>query len=1105
MATDIPINVLLIEDNPTDVRLVQEILRGAPSDHFNIISASTLAQGLDHLSSDHVDIILLDLGLPDSQGLDTFQTIEEHASDLPIIILTVSANEELGLRAIRAGAQRFFSKDVLTPDGAYAEVFPQVIYYAIEQKRAEAELQKARGEVEKLNEELCIANEKLEHRVQERTEELTAVTASLRESEARYRSLVERNFDGVIIHSDGIIRYANDAAARIMKAQSPDELIGMPALDIATPRYRELLAQRVQEIFRTHASSELVEVQISACDGTIVDIEMSGTLVTYEGKPAIYIMARDISARKRMEAQLKQYAARAEEHARKQDILTQVITAGNKAADLQSALVAMLDTALELLSLDNGGVFLRDSEAMTLQYERGYTAEQRAWTQRIPITQRRIARIMDGTPWISDDYQADVTPEVREMNKDVASMATVPLMAGDAVVGFYQLVSLRHSRHFTDEERALLVTIGREAGTIIARLQAEAALRESETRYRHLVEESFDAVLIHSDDIIQFANDNAAHILKAPSAEALIGMNILDIPAPSYRALAQERVKQIYKSRQSAKPADFQYTALDGTIVDVEALGTPIIYHGRPASYLVFRDISDRKRMEAQIKQYSEHLEDVVNERTAQLAQREEQYRTLVETANSLIFTLDTEGTITYVNEFGAHSLGYTSDELIGHNVMILVPDTESSGRDMTRYINDIVARPEEHTVSVNENVTKDGRRLWFNWVNKILTDEEGHHIGHLSIGNDVTEQLRAEVALRDSEERYRTLVETAHSIILTVDNTGIITFINDYGAHFFGYTPDELIGKHTMILVPPVESTGRDLTAHIDDVIAHPDKHTMSLNENITRDGRRVLINWVNHILMDREGHHIGHLTMGYDVTEQKRAEDALRNAQRLAGIGQTAAMIGHDLRNPLQGLQYIVDLQKLRFERMPPTTRSKDDWQKEQVLFDRISEQIFYMDKIVGDLQDFARPMTPEHEQIRLHAIIDDALQSLPRADGVEVLIDVGDLTINADPHFMHRVFANVILNAMQAMPHGGRLTISAIADDGSVAIHVSDTGIGIPADMRDKLFSPLTTGKAKGTGLGLAVVKRIIEAHNGTITFESEKGKGTTFTVTLPQTAE
>ncbi|MGA7075823.1 MAG: ATP-binding protein, partial [Halobacteriota archaeon] len=141
------------------------------------------------------------------------------------------------------------------------------------------------------------------------------------------------------------------------------------------------------------------------------------------------------------------------------------------------------------------------------------------------------------------------------------------------------------------------------------------------------------------------------------------------------------------------------------------------------------------------------------------------------------------------------------------------------------------------------------------------------------------------------------------------------------------------------------------------------------------------------------------------------------------------------------------------------------------------------------------------PEHEEIAVKTLIEDVIQSLPPMDGVHITTDVEDLRVEADPLLMHRVFANLFLNAMQAMPDGGTLTVSAAVEDGSVAISVRDTGTGIRTELQNKLFKPLFTGKAKGTGLGLAVVKRIVEAHEGQITVESEVGKGSTFTVRLP----
>ncbi|MGZ4942022.1 MAG: sensor histidine kinase [Halobacteriota archaeon] len=239
-------------------------------------------------------------------------------------------------------------------------------------------------------------------------------------------------------------------------------------------------------------------------------------------------------------------------------------------------------------------------------------------------------------------------------------------------------------------------------------------------------------------------------------------------------------------------------------------------------------------------------------------------------------------------------------------------------------------------------------------------------------------------------------------------------------------------------------------------------------------------------------------------DLVAERTAQ--LKDAERLAGIGETATMIGHDLRNPLQALQLLVDLGQKYYTDLPPEAKARFDSTTADRLFSSVEKQIQYMDKIVSDLQDYARPLTVEPERVHVGAFITDTFGLLTIPESISVNVDVpGALTATADPHLMRRVLANLVLNAVQAMPEGGELTIGAAAEDSAVAITIHDTGEGVPENMKEGLFSPLTTGKAKGTGLGLAVVKRLVEAHGGTITFKSEEGKGTTFTVTLPQTAE
>ena len=508
------------------------------------------------------------------------------------------------------------------------------------------------------------------------------------------------------------------------------------------------------------------------------------------------------------------------------------------------------------------------------------------------------------------------------------------------------------------------------------------------------------------------------------------------------------------------------------------------------------RDITDRKQAEEKLRAASLYA------------------RSLIEASLDPLVTINAEGKITDANKATEEVTGYARGELIGSDFSDYFTEPEVARRGYRQVFADGLVK--DYALAIQN---KSGSITDVMYNATIYQDEAGKVQGVFAAARDVTELKRAEgelqrysghlealvdertARLKESEQQFRTLVETANNIILTTNTEGILTFINDYGASFFGYTPGELIGQDVMIIVPEVESTGRPLKPLVNSILASPADYPINLNENVTKDGRRMWIQWANESLIDRDGRHIGHLAVGIDFTELKKTEEALKNAERLAGIGETAAMIGHDLRNPLQVLQYVVDLQRLRLERIPSEQRGPDDWERESELFDKISEQVFYMNKIIGDLQDFARLIVPENEEVDIKGLIEDVIRSLPPTDGVHIEVRIPNLQVMADPHLLQRVFANLLLNAMQAMPGGGKLNVSAFSEDGAIAVRVSDTGTGIHEDFKDKLFKPLFTGKAKGTGLGLAVVKRIIEAHGGEIIVESEVGKGSTFTVKLP----
>jgi PAS domain S-box-containing protein len=264
-------------------------------------------------------------------------------------------------------------------------------------------------------------------------------------------------------------------------------------------------------------------------------------------------------------------------------------------------------------------------------------------------------------------------------------------------------------------------------------------------------------------------------------------------------------------------------------------------------------------------------------------------------------------------------------------------------------------------------------------------------------------------------------------------------------------------------------------------------------------------------------------------DITERKKAEEALResehkleeysknleklveertkqlkDSERLAAIGATAGMVGHDIRNPLQAITGDVFLVKSELDSMPESDEKKNAIES----LDEIGKNIDYINKIVQDLQDFARPLNPNVEESDLKEIVETIIKksnNIPK--NVKVTVQVADNArkIMADIYYLNRILFNLITNSIQAMPNGGKLRIMATKDNDGTVLSVEDTGRGIPKEIQAKMFTIMFTTKAKGQGFGLPVVKRMSESLGGTVSFKSEEGKGTTFIVRLPPPKE
>jgi signal transduction histidine kinase len=230
-------------------------------------------------------------------------------------------------------------------------------------------------------------------------------------------------------------------------------------------------------------------------------------------------------------------------------------------------------------------------------------------------------------------------------------------------------------------------------------------------------------------------------------------------------------------------------------------------------------------------------------------------------------------------------------------------------------------------------------------------------------------------------------------------------------------------------------------------------------------------------------------------DITNRKKMQEMLLKSEKFAAIGELATMVAHDLRNPLQGISNAIYYL---------TGKLNQEMDKNIMgMLELIKNNVKYSDKIVRDLLDYSRDVQLDLTEIALKSVMEESFSLIEVPKNVRVIKEIPDeLTAEIDVETMKRVFVNVIRNAVDAMPEGGTLTIGSKESEGNIELTFKDTGVGMSKETLERLFTPLFTTKAKGMGFGLAICKRVIEAHGGTISVESEIGKGTTFTAAIPR---
>ncbi len=350
--------------------------------------------------------------------------------------------------------------------------------------------------------------------------------------------------------------------------------------------------------------------------------------------------------------------------------------------------------------------------------------------------------------------------------------------------------------------------------------------------------------------------------------------------------------------------------------------------------------------------------------------------------------------------------------------------------------------------------------------------------------------------ALEATRDFLTRVIEGTADAIIVRDAAGFITSWNPAAEAIFGWTAEEMMGKTAQRLVATGDASV-PAVKRIDAALREGRTLRNLETTGLRKDGTPITFSLTVAPIYDAADSFAGTTGIVRDVTAVKQLQLQLLERERLAAIGELAAMVAHEVRNPLAGIRGGCEILLEGY----PYGDTRHDIGVE------IIHQVDRLSRTVHDLLLFARPKAMDRVPTDLHGLIDRILRVLgddPETGDVEVVRDFDDEVpiIQADGRQMEQVFMNLVLNAIQVMNHKGRVTIATRTLGRQVVVTVSDTGPGIPPDKIAKIFEPFFTTRAQGTGLGLAIVKKIVEAHGGRIEASSPPGSGARFTATLPR---
>jgi len=1149
-------NILIIDDDAQLRQTLSDILKAKGCAPIAVAQAKAAVEGANKKKP---AVAIIDLKLEDVSGLDVMREIKDRSPDTECIVLTGYPSQESAMEAINLGAYGYIQKP-----------------YDVEQL-----LVTVRRAIEK-----------------------RAAEQALRESEERYRDLVENANDIIYTHDlEGNLTSANAAATRVY-GYTTEEMLQLDIADVIDPEYLPLAQQKIEDKLEDSSQTEPYELLTHTREGEPIWVEVSTRLVERDGQPVgVQAIARNITDRTRTEEALKKsthdLGERVKELSCLYAISSIVAKPGVSLEEVLQGVVDLIPSAWQYPEITRARLALNDREFRTQGFQ--------------------------NTPW-----------------KQMSSIFVHEQRVGALEVCYLEEKPQGHDGPFLREDTLLLNSIAARVGYIVERKQAQAALQRMMAFNESIIENMGEGLVVtDAQGYIIFTNPTFDALLGY-EAEELIGQRWPLIVPPDQQPTVEAAVER--RVRGESDRYELDLVRKHGTRAPVLVSGSPRLEEGRYAGTLaVLTDISERKRAEDETKRHSQELAalyDTALDISRQL-DLEPLLHTIVERASGLLegyagamyfhreehddlellvsdnlepdltgsvlkrgeglsgkvleseqpMVVDNyrswEGRAPIYEELSADAVlavpvkwgdrvlgvinvlrkkGATFDEedirllsLLANQAAVAIENAQlyteiqtikeyyrsviesipsslltidqklkvvsanqnflqkarrSESETIGRRIEDVFAPAVLASSKLEERITKvfkTGKpfaggemerlprlpgRVYFYRLSA-LKDEKGAVKNVVLLMDDVTEQKRLGEEVRRTERHLVSVVDSANDLMASMDTEARILTWNKAAERISGFEFGEVKGQHLRGLC--VKDDQQQMGAWLVRLAKGQfTKQNMEINLR-TKGGTEVPISWACSRMQDDQRRIVGFVAVGRDLTERQRLEAQLIKSAKLASLGVMAGGIAHEIRNPLAissaAAQLLVE------------TPGDEKLQKEAAM--KIHSGIERASYIIENLLRFARPPQERMAPMDIRTALKETLSLFAnqiRVQRIELSKDFAPALplVVGNKNLLQQVFSNMILNACNAMPDGGNLTITTRVDSGNqVEIEFADTGRGIPKENLSKVFDPFFTTMpvGKGTGLGLSISYNIIRQHQGTIDVESKVEGGTFFTVRLP----